>query len=173
MVKKKITAKRVALLGVFAAAAVALSAAENMIPPLPFMPPGAKLGLSNIITMFLSMNGMFIPSVFISLAKGIFSLLTRGVTAGAMSAAGGILSSLVIFLLAKNKKESLISLGITGAVSHNLAQLFVSFFIVGDTVFYYAPFLIVFAVISGSITSLIMKYTSTYAARILGGKDKL
>ena len=77
MVNKKITAKRVALLGVFSAVAVALSAAENMIPPLPFMPPGAKLGLSNIITMFLSMNGMLIPSVFISLAKGIFSQIGR------------------------------------------------------------------------------------------------
>ncbi len=172
MVNKKITAKKVALLGVFAAVSVALSAAENMIPPLPFMPPGAKLGLSNIITMFLSMNGLIIPSVLISLAKGVFSFLTRGATAGIMSACGGLLSSLAIYLFAKNRKESLLSLGITGAVSHNLAQLCVSFFIVGDTVFYYAPFLILFAVISGSITSLVMKYISPYAYRILGGKEK-
>ncbi len=171
MVKNKITAKKVALLGVFAATAVALSAAENMIPPLPFMPPGAKLGLSNIITMFLSMNGMLSPSVFISLAKGAFSLMTRGTTAGVMSAAGGILSSAVIFLLAKTDIFGYLGLGVSGAGSHNIAQLCVSFFIIGPSVQYYLPALILFAVISGTLTSLVLKYISPYAKRFLGGKS--
>lgn len=38
-------ARRVALTGILSAEAIALSALEMMIPPVPFLPPGAKPGL--------------------------------------------------------------------------------------------------------------------------------
>ena len=41
----------VALTGLLAALALALSFLEGLLPPLPFLTPGAKLGLSNIFTM--------------------------------------------------------------------------------------------------------------------------
>ena len=44
-------ARKVALLGMLSAVAVALSWLEGMLAPLPGMPPGAKLGLSNVATM--------------------------------------------------------------------------------------------------------------------------
>lgn len=165
MVNNRYTAKKATFLGLFAAAAVALSAAENMVPPLPFMPPGAKLGLSNVITMLLSVNGMLPEAMLISLAKGGFSLLTRGVTAGIMSACGGLLSSLVVFLLAKCEKFGYAGLGIAGAVSHNMAQLAVSCIIIGKAAVYYMPFLIIFAAVSGTLTALILKYITPYAER--------
>ena len=49
-IKKKTL--RLTTLAVLGALAIVLSALENLIPPLPMMPPGAKLGLSNIVTMF-------------------------------------------------------------------------------------------------------------------------
>ena len=41
---------RVAFTALLAALALALSFLEGLLPPLPMMPPGAKLGLSNIAT---------------------------------------------------------------------------------------------------------------------------
>ena len=38
-------AGRVAFTGLLAALAIALSFLEGLLPPLPMMPPGAKLGL--------------------------------------------------------------------------------------------------------------------------------
>ncbi len=159
------------MLGVFAAVAVALSAAENMIPPLPLLPPGAKLGLSNIITMYLSLNGMLSPAIFISLAKGLFSLLTRGATAGLMSACGGVLSSVVIFLLAKPRLFGYLGLGVAGAVSHNIAQLTVSFFIIGQVSVYYLPALVIFAAVSGTLTALILSYLLPYTKKFINFKN--
>ena len=43
---------RVALTGLLAALALALSFLEGLLQPLPMMPPGAKLGLSNIASMY-------------------------------------------------------------------------------------------------------------------------
>ena len=45
-------ARSVAFLGLMFALAMALSLLESMIPALPMLPPGVKLGLSNIVTMY-------------------------------------------------------------------------------------------------------------------------
>ena len=44
--------QRVAFTGMLGALALALSAMETLIPPLPMLPPGAKPGLSNLATMY-------------------------------------------------------------------------------------------------------------------------
>ena len=48
--KKK--AEHIALIGLLGALALVLGILENLLPPLPGMPPGAKAGLSNLVTMF-------------------------------------------------------------------------------------------------------------------------
>ena len=49
---KKSPARRAALAGILGAEALALSWLEALLPAFPFLPPGAKPGLSNIVTMF-------------------------------------------------------------------------------------------------------------------------
>ena len=46
--------KRIAFFGTMGALALSLSFLESLIPPLPGLPPGAKPGLSNVVTMFLA-----------------------------------------------------------------------------------------------------------------------
>ena len=72
----------VALTGLLAALALALSFLEGLLPPLPFLPPGAKLGLSNIVTMYAAGTLGLPYAVFLALLKGGFALLTRGAVAG-------------------------------------------------------------------------------------------
>ena len=43
---------KIALFGVLSAVALTLSYLEGLIPTVAFMPPGAKMGFSNIATMF-------------------------------------------------------------------------------------------------------------------------
>ena len=45
--KKK--TERIALIGLLGALALVLGILENLLPPLPGMPPGAKAGLSNLV----------------------------------------------------------------------------------------------------------------------------
>ena len=51
-------ARRVAVTGLLAALALTLSLLEGMLPPVPVLPPGAKLGLSNLAVMFEKGDGL-------------------------------------------------------------------------------------------------------------------
>lgn len=149
----------VALTGLLAALALALSFLEGLLPPLPFLPPGAKLGLSNIVTMYAAGTLGLPCAVFLALLKGGFALLTRGAVAGCMSLAGGLFSTVCMWLLLKKARASLSVVGVCGALAHNAAQLCVAYAITATPVVVYLPFLLVFGVLSGLLTGLVLKLT--------------
>lgn len=148
----------IAFNGLLAALALVLTAVESMMPPLPLMPPGAKLGLSNIVTMYAAGAAGLGPALCIAVVKGLFSGLTRGVTAMLMSLSGGILSTLVMWLLLRLKSRpfGLIGLGVSGALSHNAAQLLVAALLTTPAVVYYIPWLIIFGVLAGILTGMVL-----------------
>ena len=149
----------VALTGLLAALALALSFLEGLLPPLPFLPPGAKLGLSNIVTMYAAGTLGLPYAVFLALLKGGFALLTRGAVAGCMSLAGGLFSTVCMWLLLKKAGASLSVVGVCGALAHNAAQLCVAYFLTGTSVAFYVPFLVLFGVLTGLLTGLVLKLT--------------
>lgn len=151
--------RRTALVGVLTALALALSALELMIPAVPVLPPGAKLGLSNLATMYAAGTVGLGPALAIAAGKAIFAGLTRGFTAMLMSLAGGTSSTLVMWLLLKQKRRpfGLVGLGVAGALTHNAAQLLVAAALTTPAVACYIPFLIVFGVLTGILTGLVLK----------------
>ena len=90
---------KAAFTGIAAAVAITLSFLEGLIPTAAFMPPGAKAGFSNIAVMFAASEFGLIPALSVTLLKSLFVFLTRGATAFFMSLAGGVLSTLVMYLL--------------------------------------------------------------------------
>jgi len=155
--KKVLTPRFIAYIGIFSALALALSIFENMLPPLPMMPPGAKLGLSNIVTMYAASALGFLPALFITLIKGVFAAITRGTVAMLMSLSGGILSTVIMYICLKSKKLGYVGIGIISAFSHNLGQLIMAYFITSKTIVWYAPWLIVFSIITGTLTGIMLK----------------
>ena len=125
--------RKTALLGMLAAAALALSFLENLIPGLPGLPPGAKPGCSNIATMAAAAQLGFAGAFPITLLKAGFAGLTRGATAFFMSTAGGVLSMLVMLPLLHGKRNPFgaVGTGILCAVMHNLGQLLASWALTG------------------------------------------
>jgi len=137
--------------------AIVFSFIENMIPPLPALPPGVKLGLSNIVTIYCIFFLDHKSAFGISALKSVFVLLTRGVTAGVLSFFGGILSVLMMSLFKKENPRYLI-LSIIGAVSHNIGQLLVSALLFKTaSIFYYLPVLVISVVVMVSVTATLMK----------------
>ena len=125
-------AKRIALCGLLGALALALSFLEGMLPPLPGLPPGAKPGLSNIVTMFAA-GSLGLPyALAVAVLKGGFAFLTRGVTAGLMSLSGGVLSTVAMWAVWKKTRFSLLFTGVCGALAHNAAQLAVALLLSGS-----------------------------------------
>ena len=144
-------------LGLLGACAVTLSLLEGFLPPLPFLPPGAKAGFSNIVTMFTASYFGLAPTLCLCLIKSLFVLITRGVSAFCMSMLGGIASGVVMWLCFRFR-FSLLFTGIAGALAHNTAQLLTAIVLTGTPYLYtYYPFLLIFAVIAGSITGLILR----------------
>ena len=118
-------ARKTALLGILCAQAIALSFLENLIPSLPFLPPGAKPGFSNIVTMFTVLTLGLPQAMCITVFKALFALMTRGATAFFMSLAGGVLSTLAMWAATKIKSDpfGLLGASIIAAVCHNAGQL--------------------------------------------------
>lgn len=153
-------ARNTALLGILCAQAIALSFLENLIPALPFLPPGAKPGFSNIVTMFAVLTMGLPQALCITLFKALFALLTRGVTAFIMSLAGGVLSTLVMWAVTRIKSDpfGLLGSSILAAVSHNAGQLAAATVLTGTkAVLGYAPALFIFSLITGAVTGTVLR----------------
>ncbi len=164
----KLNTKKVALLGILGALALVLSFTESLLmPQVTFLPPGAKPGLSNIITMFAASTMGFGGAIYIVLIKSLFAFITRGATAFFMSLAGGLLSMAAMLILLKVKSVSLIGVGVVSSCCHNLGQLLVSVILTGTkAIFNYAPFLLIFAVVTGVVTGTVLKVVMPKLERI-------
>ena len=150
-------ARRVALMGILAALALTLSALEGWLPPLPFLPPGAKAGFSHIIVMFAAQTLGGPYALVLAVIKALFALLTRGGVAGAMSLFGGLGATLVMWLCVR-RHASLILTGMLGAIAHNSLQLVVAMVLTETPLLVgYLPALLLFALCAGTVTGVLLK----------------
>ncbi len=154
---KKFSTRNVALTGMLFALAIVLSFIEGLLSPMLGLPPGVKLGLSNIVVMFALFYLGKPQAFFIVILKSGFAMLTRGVIAGILSLSGGLLSCLVLVLLSLIPfKITLLVFSVTGAIMHNIGQLIALRFVVTGSAYtiYYLPVLLVSGLVMGSITSV-------------------
>ena len=157
----KRVSQSVALTGVLAAQAIALSYLESLISQPAGFPPGAKPGFSNIVVMF-SAGALGIPqTVAIAVFKAVFAGITRGMTAFFMSLFGGLAATAAALVLLKSKN---IRFGYTGismicAVCHNTAQLCVACVIASTPRLFlsYGPFLLLAAAATGFLSGTVLK----------------
>ncbi|MHB8170644.1 MAG: Gx transporter family protein [Thermincolia bacterium] len=128
----------------------------DILLPAPW--PGARLGLANLVTLIalvlyntraaLLINGL--RTVVTALLGG--SLFSVGFF---LSFAGAVTSTLVMGWLKERNYFSLIGLSWAGAFAHNVAQLLVASLVVQHWgLFFYLPYLIVFAIPTGYIIGL-------------------
>lgn len=152
--------KKVAFLGMMGALALVLGFLEHLlIPDIPFLPVGAKPGLSNVVTMYVATVMGFPGAIYITLIKALFAFLTRGATAFFMSLCGGVLSTAVTCIMLRTGKKyfSFWGIGIVSAVMHNMGQLIVASFISGTfTLLNYGKYLLIFSLITGSVTGVML-----------------
>lgn len=154
---KKLT--KLTFTAVLAAAALAVSFLERSLTALLPLPPGIKPGLSNIVVLFACASLGLSGALGIAVIKSGFVFLVSGVTAGSISLAGGVLSTITMFLLCRIKTEKLgfTGISVTSAVMHNAGQLIASSLIVGSALYLsYAPVLLISGTLFGFITGVIL-----------------
>lgn len=154
--------KRVAYYGIFASLAILMGYVEAMIP-LP-LPPGIKLGLSNVVIV-LCMYIMDLKSAFFISIIRIFisALLFKGFVSMWYSLAGAVLSFMVMAVLFKSKGVSIIGVSALGGVFHNIGQVIVAAILLGrNIVIYLLPVLMISGVVTGVLIGIVSRYTVSY-----------
>ena len=161
-------AREVALLGMLFAMAMALSFAESLLPVLPMLPPGFKLGLSNIVTMYALFVLGVRKGLAIAVMKSFFVLLTRAPVAAFMSLSGGLLSVVCMALASRVRwlGRDYMLLSVIGALAHNFGQLLASVAYTSTVMFYYLPVLVISGVIMGIITGAVLRVVMPYINKL-------
>lgn len=141
---------KLALLGLCTAAAMILSYVESLIP---FGVPGLKVGLPNIVTVFVLYKIGWKEAGAVSLVRCVLTALLFGsVMSLAYSIAGGALSLIVMTLLKKWDKFSTIGVSIAGGITHNAGQIAVAIAVTGvEQIAYYMPVLAVGGTLAGLV----------------------
>lgn len=147
-------AKEVALTGMLFALAIALSWLESCITPLLGLMPAMKLGLSNIVVMYTLLFLRTRTAWMLVVLKALFAFLTRGATAGILSACGGMVSLLVLLgLLCLPVPVSGYVFCVCSALAHNLGQLAAASVVLSSAMaLAYAPVLLVAGVLVGALS---------------------
>lgn len=162
-------AKTVSLYGLLSAIALVLSALESALPPLPFGAVGVKLGLSNIVTMYMAVEMGLMPALLIALIKSGFVGLTRGLVAFLLSFAGGVLSTTVMWGAFRSKVFGAVGVGVVGSVAHNMAQLFTAMMISGTALLNLLPAIVLFSIVTGFATGLTLYFILPALQRVQSG----
>ena len=115
---------------------------EGLLPPL-MLPPGAKFGLANVVTlaalyMFSEVDALIILLTRIFLA-GVFA---GSPTVILFSLSGGLLSLAAMILLKRTEKFSIVGVSAAGGFFHNVGQIFAAMiFMSSQKIFLYLPIL--------------------------------
>ena len=156
MKNNRLSTRKIAFVGLAASLAILLSYVEFLLPPLFAAVPGIKLGLPNVIILYVLYCLDVKYAALVSFVRlGISSLLFGNAMTLAYSAAGAVLSLLVMALLKKVDKLSAVGVSVAGGVSHNLAQVLVAMLLL-DTpqIAYYLIVLAITGTISGVFIGL-------------------
>lgn len=141
------------------AISVVLSIIESMIPIFSGMLVGVKLGLANIIIIYVLYKYSFKDALNITILRVILiGLLRTGLFSITFwfSISGAILSIIGMYLF-KKTKLSIIGVSIIGSLFHIIGQIIIAKILLNINLIYYVPYLFIFSLITGIIIGFISK----------------
>lgn len=149
--------KKVAFLGISIALAMILSFVESQIPALVAI-PGIKVGLPNLVMVFLLYRIGWKETVIVSIIRIILVSIVFGKIMPGMifALSGAILSLLSMILLKKLNLFSCIAVSVVGGIFHNVGQIIAAcLWTQTAEVALYLPVLLVSGTIAGAVIGLI------------------
>lgn len=119
--------RRIAVLSILTTVALVLSYVEAILPPIWAAVPGIKIGLPNIIIIFILYKTGFKDAITVSAIRlFLVALLFGNAMTLLYSAAGAILSIILMMVCKRINLFSMVGVSIVGGVAHNLGQILVA-----------------------------------------------
>lgn len=143
--------KTTAIMGLFIALAMVLAYVEAILPPLFSAVPGIKIGLANIVIIFLLYRKGALPAAVVSVIRIVLITMLFGNFMSLLySLAGGFLSLFVMIILKRFNLFSTVGVSVCGAIFHNIGQVLMAMLLLDTTQFaYYLVVLLVTGTIAG------------------------
>lgn len=156
--------QRMTMLGLFTTIALTIFMIEAAIPTL--IPiPGIKLGLANIVTLFVLLRYNGRDAAIVLAARIILSSIFGGQMVYFLySICGGFFCLIAMILMNRFLKGHFIYLtSVVGAVFHNMGQITAAYVILQMSgILVYVPFLMISGVITGLFTGLVCHFFNRY-----------
>ena len=148
------------IIGIFIAQSLVLYLIEGLLP-VPFIAPGAKLGLSNLITVIaLYTFPRKRDTAYILLGRIILSTAFAGI-------AGAVFSFAAMTFLKKTNRFTLIGVSAAGGILHNWGQMAIACLIVENAkVLLYLPLLSVAGAGTGILIGITAHFTLNRLKRL-------
>ncbi len=156
-------------LSMLLALSVVLNIVESMIPVISSV-PGSKLGLANVVILFVIYVYGFKDAIYLSFMRvllvgmirnGLFNIIFF------FSLCGGLLSVIAMYIARRFTKLSVVGVSIVGAVFHNLGQLIVAVIGLNTPNFLFSlPVFMMLSIPTGIIVGMITKQVMTFYNKI-------
>ena len=150
-------AQRITRLALCSALALVLSYLEALLPPIYPAIPGIKMGLANVVIIFVLYCFGLGSAVWVSaLRLFMMTLLFGNVMMLLYSLAGATLSLCAMALLKRIGWFSPVGVSVTGGVCHNIGQILVAMVVLRTrTIGYYLPVLTVTGTVAGILVGFL------------------
>lgn len=149
-------AKKTAMYSLLLAFGMVLSYIEALLP-LDFIAYGVKLGLANLICVYLLYRKNIRTAFAVNLLRILLvALLFGNVMTLLYSICGGVLSLLVMIACKATHVFSPVGVSVAGGVAHNIGQLLTAAVLLGSkAVLYYLPVLLIAGVVCGLLVGIV------------------
>ena len=144
----------ITVIGIMIAISVVISIIESYFTFISDFIPGLKLGLSNIVIIYVLYKYGFKTSIMVSLIRVlIVALLRTGFGINFFFSLSGALFSIIAMVLVKKTKVSIV-----GSIFHSIGQVLVGILVLNNyNITYYLPYLLIFSIPTGIIVGIVSK----------------
>ena len=153
--------KKFTRLSMLLALSVALNIIETNLPLLNDYIPGLRLGLANIVTLFILYQFSFKDALYVGILRVfLVGILRTGIfsTTFFFSLTGVLLSIIFMYLAKRFLNLSIIGVSIVGSIAHSTGQVLASIFILQmSSMIYYLPWLLLFSIPTGILVGILCK----------------
>jgi heptaprenyl diphosphate synthase len=167
--------RKMIYISLLVAMSLVLHIVEGMIP-VPFITPGTKLGLANIITVIALYTLSYKDAFLVLLLRILLSVMFGGSISRLLySLSGGILSYIFMVFTKSLGKErvSIVGVSCVGSVFHNVGQLLAASLIVKTmSVMLYLPIMSVAGIGTGIFVGITSKFAVAHLKKIFGENNQ-
>lgn len=151
--------KDITIISVLTAMSIVIGIIESYFTPLGDIVPGLKLGLANVIIIFVLYKYDFKKALLVSIIRVfIVALIRTGFGFNFFFSLSGALLSIIMMPLVKKTHLSVIGVSIIGSISHSIGQVLIGILLLNNiNIIYYLPYLLLFSIPTGILIGIIAK----------------